>query len=165
MLLNYPSFPNVIDCMHQTIKTYLEREHSILLSATCMLHVYQVCHGVSRCVNDGSCWTLMKHITDDIFSFRKTGRWCTCIVCAKQSNCCGALYFLSNSPELNSLITRFRESYSSENMSRESKRLKKPSSWLNSGNALIQHFSEKCNFRAFPFCQVVQKHTLFEVAQ
>ena len=29
-----PFFPKVIDCMHQTIKTYLERQHSILLSVT-----------------------------------------------------------------------------------------------------------------------------------
>jgi len=48
-------------------------------------------------------------------------------------------------------------------MSRESKRLKKSSSWLNSGNALLQHLSEKRDLR-FPFYQVVQKHTLLEVA-
>ena len=43
------------------------------------------------------------------------------------------------SPELNALITRFMESYSSARMSRGSKRLKKSSSdWLNSGNAQIQ---------------------------
>jgi len=29
-----PFIPKVIDCMHQKIKTYLEREHSILLSVT-----------------------------------------------------------------------------------------------------------------------------------
>jgi len=29
-------------CTHQTIKTYLERQHSILLSVTHMLYVYQV---------------------------------------------------------------------------------------------------------------------------
>jgi len=29
---------------------------------------------------------------------------------------------------------------------------------------LIQHLSEKCDFRVSPFCQVVQKHRLFEVA-
>ena len=41
------------------------------------------------------------------------------------------------SPKLNALVTRFRESYSSASMSRESKRLKKSSSnWLNSANAL-----------------------------
>jgi len=50
-----PFIPKVIDCMHQTIKTYLEREHSILLSVTCTLYVNQVCHSVSRCVKDESC--------------------------------------------------------------------------------------------------------------
>jgi len=91
--------------MQQTIKTYLESEHSILLSVTYTLYVYQVCHGVGRCVKDGSCflssleWKWMnsingipqqildaiKHITDDIFSFRKTAHWCTCTVHATQS--------------------------------------------------------------------------------
>ena len=42
------------------------------------------------------------------------------------------------------------------------KRLKKSSSWLNSGNALIQHLSEKCNLRVCPFCQVMQKDKLFQ---
>jgi len=59
----------------------------------------------------------------------------------------------SNSPELSALITRFRESYSSVSMSCELKRLKKSrSDWLNSGNALTQHLSEKCDFRVSPFC-------------
>jgi len=67
-------------------------------------------------------------------------------------------------PKLNALTTRFRESYSSVSMSHESKRLKKSrNDWLNSGNALIHHFSEKMRFLCFPFCQVVQKHTLLEV--
>ena len=71
-----------------------------------------------------------------------------------------------NSSEPNALITRFSESYSSVSMSRESKRLKKSSSdWLNSGNALIQHLSENAIFMFPQFCQVVQKHKLFEVAQ
>jgi len=49
-----------------------------------------------------------------------------------------------SSPELNALITRFRQSYCSVSISRKSKRLKKPrSDWLNSGNALIHHLSEK----------------------
>jgi len=47
-------------------------------------------------------------------------------------------------------------------MSRKSKRLTKSSSWLNSGNALIQHLSEKCNFCVSPFCQLVQKHNTIE---
>jgi len=46
---------------------------------------------------------------------------------------------LPQSPKLNALITRYRESYSSVRTSRESKRLKKSSNyWLNSHNALIQ---------------------------
>jgi len=87
------------------------------------------------------------------FSFRKAAHWCTCIVRATQSNCCGAIDFLSPEPcpqqpcGLNALITRFRESYSSVSMSRESKRLKKSrSDWLNSGNALIQHLRENTIF-------------------
>jgi len=33
---------------------------------------------------------------------------------------------------------------------------------LNSGNALIQHSSEKkCDFRVSPKCQVVQKHAIW----
>jgi len=97
----------------------------------------------------------IKHITDDTFSFKKTAHWCTCIVHATQSNCCGALDFLTsfllnhapNSPEMKALITRFRKSYSSLSMSHESKRLKKSmSDELNSGNALMQHLSEKMQF-------------------
>jgi len=51
-----PFLPKVIDCMHQTIKTYIEVEmaHSILLSVAHMLCVSQVCHGVGRCVKAGS---------------------------------------------------------------------------------------------------------------
>jgi len=49
-------------------------------------------------------------------------------------------------------------------MSCESKRLKKSGSWFNSGNALTQYLSEKGSFRVSQFCQVVQKHKLFEVA-
>ena len=50
-------------------------------------------------------------------------------------------------------------------MSRESKTLMKSrSDWLNSGNALIQHLSEKCDCCVFPFFRVVQKHMLFEAA-
>ena len=50
-----PFILKVIDYMHQTIKTYLEREHSILLSVTRTLYVYQVCHSVGCCVKDESC--------------------------------------------------------------------------------------------------------------
>jgi len=51
-----PTFiPKLTDCMHKTTKTYLEREHSILLSVTSKLYIYQVYHGVGRCVKHGSC--------------------------------------------------------------------------------------------------------------
>ena len=83
-------------------------------------------------------------------------------LCVQHSpKCCGALDFLSHDPcPLNALIARFRESCVSVSISRESKRLKKWSSWLNSGNALIQHLSEKMWFSCFPFCQVMPKHKL-----
>jgi len=62
-----PFIPKVIDYMHQTIKTYLEREHSILLSVAHTLYVYQVRHSVSYSVKDGSCSCFIslcrKHVT------------------------------------------------------------------------------------------------------
>jgi len=95
----------------------------------------------------------IKHIADDIFSFRKTAHCCTCIVCATQSNCWSTVDFLSPDPcpqQPRALITRFRESYSSVSLSPESKRLKKwRSDELNSGNALIQHLTEKVRFLCF----------------
>ena len=47
-----PFTPKAINRMHQTVKTYLERGHSILLSVTrtLTLYVYQVCHTVSVAV-------------------------------------------------------------------------------------------------------------------
>jgi len=43
-----PFTVKTIDWMHQT-------GPRLLLSITHMLYVNQICHGVSRCVNDGSC--------------------------------------------------------------------------------------------------------------
>jgi len=99
-----PFTVKMIDWIHQT-------RPRILLSVTHMLYVNQVCHGVGRCVKDGSCsssslsesqWTVLlgyliistnvdaiKDITDDNFSFRKTAH--RCIVHTAQSNCCSAL--------------------------------------------------------------------------
>ena len=102
----------------------------------------------------------IEHITetdDNFFASRKTVHWCTCIVHATQSNCCGDLDFLSpepwpNSPELNALVTRFRESYSSVSMNHKSKRLKKSSSdcmvefWQCTNTA----FEWKIRFLCFP---------------
>jgi len=121
VVVELPFIPKGIDCMHQTVKTYLEREHSILLSVTRTLYVYQVCHGVSRCVKDGSCssssleWKSMDSINGILyylnkcqtlsntsqmtfFSLRKTAHWCTCTVRATQSKCCSSLDFLSSKP-------------------------------------------------------------------
>ena len=55
VIVELPFIPKVIDCMHHTIKAYLERQHSILLSVIRTLYVYQVCHGVGRSVKDESC--------------------------------------------------------------------------------------------------------------
>ena len=169
--------PKVIDCMH--IETYLERQHSILLSVTHKLYVYQVCHGVSRWVKDGSCssssleWKstysinglscylsrgqTLSNTSQMTFFLSGRQRIGAHALCVQHSPTAAALstYFLlnhaPNSPELSALITRFRESYSSVSMSGESKRLKKSrSDWLNSGNALIQDLSEINAIFAFP---------------
>jgi len=50
VVVELPFIPKMIDYMHHTIKTYLEREHSILLSVTRTLCVYQVCYTVSGAV-------------------------------------------------------------------------------------------------------------------
>jgi len=78
------------------------------------------------------------------------------VLCVQHSVTAAALStsFLLNhapdSPEMNALITRLRESYSSISMSRESARLKKSSSdRLIAGNALIQHLSQNAIFE-FP---------------
>jgi len=89
--------------------------------------------------------------TSSIYCFRitlrkrKPRRQRTGALCVQHSPTAAALstsfllYHAPNNPKLNALITRFRESYSSMRMSRESKRLKESSTdWLNSGNALIQ---------------------------
>ena len=83
-----PLAVKMIGWMHQT-------GPRILLPVTHMIYINQVCHGVGRCVKDGSCslsslsesqWTVVlmehltistnvdaiKHITDDNFSFRET---------------------------------------------------------------------------------------------
>jgi len=67
-----------------------------------------------------------------------------------------------NSPELNALITRLKKSHTAAWVWVVSqKHCLNSTSWLNSGNALIQHLRGKCNFHVSPFYQVVQKHKLF----
>jgi len=91
----------------------------------------------------------IKHITDAIFFFQEDSALvhmhcaCNTVQLLRLSRLLSLKPFLQQ-PELNALTTRLRESYSSVSMSRESKRLKKSrSDWLSSGNALIQHLSEK----------------------
>jgi len=45
-----PFIPKVIDCMHQTIKTYLEREHAIccLLPTRCMFTKLSRCRSLCK---------------------------------------------------------------------------------------------------------------------
>jgi len=80
----------------------------------------------------------IKHITGDIFFLSGRQRIGAHALCVQHNPTAAALstsfllYHAPNSPELNALIARFRESYSSVSMSHESKRLKKSSSdWLN----------------------------------
>ena len=78
--------------MHQTIKIYLEREHSTLLSVTCTLYIYEVCHGVGHCVKDGSFssssleWKLMDSINGISYYVKK---------CQTLSNTSQMTFFLS----------------------------------------------------------------------
>jgi len=99
-----------------------------------------------------------------ILETQKTAHWCN--TCATQSNLQHSRLRLSwtmppQQPWAERIDTGFRESYSSVNVSLETKRLMKSSSWLNSGNALIQHLSQKCDFWVSPFYQVVQKHVIW----
>jgi len=98
-------------------------------------------------------------------------------LCVQQSYCCGTLDFLSpepcptpspDSPKLNALIT----------VPDLGSHIAAYDSWVNKTeeikqrlvdccqctNKVIQHLSV-CDFRVSPFCQVVQKHKLFEVAE
>jgi len=98
-------------------------------------------------------------VLQDTLQKRKPRRQRTGALCMQHSPTAAVLStsFLlnhapSNSLELNALTTRFiMESCSSVSMSCKSKRLKKSGSWLNFHNALIQHLSEKCNFRVSRF--------------
>jgi len=132
-----------------------------------------VSHGVCRCVKDGSFlrqawsesqWTVLmgyRTISTNVRRYHTHHRWhfflfqedsalvhmhcaCNTVQLLRRSRLPFSWTMPPNSPELNALITRFRQSYCSVSISRESKRLKKPrSDWLNSGNALIHHLSEK----------------------
>ena len=137
-----PFIAKVIDCMHQTIKTYLEREHGILLSVTRTLLCLP---SLSRCRSlfvklgvkvNGQYRQYRRYQTHhrQHYFLRGRQRIGARALCVQHSPTAAALstsFLLNhapNSPELNASITRFRESHSSVNMSRESKRLKKSTS-------------------------------------
>ena len=83
-------------------------------------------------------------------SFRKTAHWCTCIVRATQSNCCGAVNFLSPEPCPQQPWAEridYKESYSSVSMSQKDWRNQAATGWI----LAIQHLSKKCNFRVSSF--------------
>jgi len=90
----------------------------------------------------------IKHITDDIIFLlsgrQRTGAHALCVQHSPAVASLSTSFLLNhapNSPELSRCVS----------MSRESQRLEKSSSdWLNCGNALIQHLSEKVRFSCFP---------------
>jgi len=96
-----PFTVKMIDGMHHTG----HGKHSILLSVTHTLYVNQVCHGIGRCVKDGSCssssleWKSMvsiNGISTNVRRYQAHYRWQfffqeDSIVRATLSNCCSAL--------------------------------------------------------------------------
>jgi len=125
--------------MHQTGPS---KQRTILQYVTFMLDVYQVCHSVSHCakfwelfliksgvkLNEQHCWDILlsqqmldaiKCVIDDNFVLQQD----SALMHSTQSNCCSAKLSTSFLPiTVQSLIPmtmRFRESYSSINMSCE----------------------------------------------
>jgi len=93
-----------------TVKTFDWMQQTgprILLSVTHMLYVNQVCHGVGRCVKDGSCslsslsesqWTVVMicYYLNKCRHYQTHHRWqfffhADSALHAAQSNCCSAL--------------------------------------------------------------------------
>jgi len=113
-----------------------------------------------------------QHITDDIFSFTKTAYWCTCIVHTTQSNCCGALNFLSPEPYPPTAWSwmHWLQDLGSHTavwvwvVSQKDWRNQGITSWI-----LAMHWYtiwvKKCDFRVSQLFQIVQKHKLLGVAQ
>ena len=110
----------------------------------------------------------IKHITDNIFFFQKIAHWCTCTVHATQSSCCGAHDFLSPEQCLTTAPTWthwLQDSGSHTTawlwvVSQKDWRYQAATGWI-----LAMHWYsiwvKKCDFRAYPFCQVMQKHVIW----
>ena len=176
--------PKVIECMHQTIKTYPERQHSILLSVTGTLYVYQVCHGFSRCVKNGSCssssleWKEMHSINGISCYFNKchtlsnTSQATFFFLSGRQRNGAHALC-VQHSPTAAALLNAFLLNHDPQQPWAECIYYKiygvlqqrEYESWVKKTEEIKQRLvefwqctdlSEKCDFRVSPFCQVVQ---------
>ena len=130
-------------------------------------------NGISYYLN--KCQTLLNTSTHQrrhsFFSFKKTAHWCTCIVRATQSNCCGTLDFLSPEPFPPTAPSwaHWLQDLGSHTAVWVWVVIQKD--WRNQGATnwilAMDRYSiwvKKCDFRVSPFCQVVQKHRLFEVA-
>ena len=117
------------------------------------------------------CQTLIKHVTDGFSSFRNTVHWCTCIVRATQSNCCGALDFLSPEPcpPIAPTRTHWLQDLGSHTAAwvwvanQKDWRNQGATSWILAMDC-YSIWVKKCDFCVSSFCQVMQKHKLFEVA-
>jgi len=117
-----------------------QRGPRILLSVAHMLYVNQVCHGVGGAVKDGSCSS----------SSLSESQWTVLMGFLTISTNVDAIKHITDDNFFQEHSTLVYCACNTVQLLQRSQ--------------LIQHFSEKCDFRVSPFCQVVQKHTLFEVA-
>jgi len=117
----------------------------------------------------------IKHITDDIFLWGREhiGAHALCMQHSPTAAALSTSFLLNHAPPNSPWAERIdykmegliqQREYESWVRKQTEKLKKSRSDWLNSGDALIQHLSEKMRFSCFAICQVVQKHTLFEVA-
>jgi len=132
-----PFTAKTINCVHQTGP----KKHSILLSVSHTLYVNQVCHGINRCVKDRSC-SLLSLEWKSVDAINRIW-WISYYL-----NKC---WTLSDTSQMTIFLSE-RQLCACNTVQ------------LLQRSRLIQRLSEKCDFRVFPFCQVVQKHNSFEVA-
>jgi len=111
------------------------------MSVTDMLYVNQVCHSVRCCVKDGSCSS----------SSLSESQWTILIDILVSQQMLDAIkhitgdnfFFLEDSALVHCACFTVQ---------------------LLQRSQLIQHLSEKCDFRVSPFCQVMQRHKLIGAA-
>ena len=115
-----------------------EREHSILLSVTHMDCVNQVCRGVDRCVEDGV-------VLSQAWS---ESQWTV------------LMGYLTISTNVRRYQTHHRWQFFSVRKTAHWCTVHATQSNCSSAPSLMQHLSEKYNFRVSTFCQVIQKHEL-----